>query len=98
MKISEIKKAGLRGIEVSGEIIDISEPRNVTLKSGQRSRVADAILRDETDEVSLTLWDEQIDNVKVGDRVTIKNGYTTEFRGEIKLNVGRYGTLIKEDM
>lgn len=95
MKISELKRPGLRNIDVEGEIIEVSEARSVTLKNGQQSRVADAILRDEEDEIPLTLWDSQIDSVSVGDKVRIQNGYTTEFRGQVKLNVGKYGKLEK---
>jgi replication factor A1 len=97
MKIEELNRAGLKSINVTGEIVDMTEPRTVTLKTGQQSRVADAVLRDETGEVDLTLWDTQIDSFKVGDRVTIQNGYTTEFRGKTKLNVGRYGTILKAE-
>jgi replication factor A1 len=95
MKIEELNRAGLRSISVTGQIVDVSEVRNVTTRMGQQSRVADAVLRDETGEVDLTLWDSQIDSVKVGDNVSIQNGYTTEFRGRTKLNVGRYGTITK---
>jgi replication factor A1 len=33
--------------------------------------------------------------VKEGDRISVENGYTQEFRGETSLNVGRYGKLKK---
>ena len=43
--------------------------------------------------IKLTLWNEQIDQVKVDDVVKIENGYVTSFRGEIQLNAGKYGKL-----
>jgi len=39
------------------------------------------------------LWNEQIEQVKLDDNVRIENGYIRSFRGEIQLNVGKYGTL-----
>jgi replication factor A1 len=67
----------------------------VTLRSGKEARVADSTLEDETGTVKLSLWNEQIDEVKVGDRVRIENGYTNTFRGDLQLNVGYYGRLTK---
>jgi replication factor A1 len=84
---------GLRRVDVEGVITEISEPRVVNLRTGGKARVADCKLEDETSSVSLTLWDDQIDMVRVGSKVKIENGYTSSFRGELKLNVGRYGRL-----
>ena len=55
--------------------------------------VADAIVQDETGTIKLTLWNEQIDMVNLGDNIKIENGYVTSFKGEIQLNVGKYGKL-----
>ena len=51
------------------------------------------MLKDETGQIKLSLWDDQIDMVKQGSKVRITNGYTNSFRGELRLNVGRYGKL-----
>ena len=91
MKIAEIR-SGMRRIEVTGAISEISEARNVTTRMGD-ARVVTAILKDDSGEIKLSLWNETIDKVKVGDNVKIENGYVTEFRQEPQLNVGRYGTL-----
>ncbi|MFP3283235.1 MAG: single-stranded DNA-binding protein, partial [Nitrososphaeria archaeon] len=56
-------------------------------------RVAEVLLGDETGSVYLTLWDEDIDKVDVGSTVALKNGYVNIFRGHMRLNVGRYGTI-----
>ncbi|MCP8308203.1 MAG: DNA-binding protein [archaeon] len=93
MKISELKD-GMRKVDVEGIISEIPEPRTVTLRTGQQARVADCILQDASGTVKLSLWDDDIDKVQVGSRVRIENGYTNSFRGELRLNVGRYGRLI----
>ena len=39
------------------------------------------------------MWDEAIDNIATGSTYTLKNGYTGLFRGNLRLNVGKYGEL-----
>lgn len=93
MKIKELKD-GMRQVNLEGEIIDKSETRSVSLRrTGGQANVADATLRDDSGSVKLSLWDDLIDQVKVGNQVKIENGYTNSFRGEIRVNVGRYGRL-----
>ena len=92
MKIVELKP-GMRRVEITGKVLSISETREVTTRAGEQSGVATADLNDDSGTVKLTLWNEQIDQVKVDDNVKIENGYVTSFRGETQLNVGRYGKL-----
>jgi replication factor A1 len=67
----------------------------VNLRAGGTAQVADAVISDETGTIKLSLWDDQINMVKQGDRVSIENGYTQAFRGENSVNIGRYGNLKK---
>jgi replication factor A1 len=95
MKIIELKP-GMRRVDISAKILNISETREVTTRAGEQSRVATADVSDDSGTVKLTLWNEQIDQVKANDNVKIENGYVTSFRGETQLNVGRYGKLTVE--
>ncbi|MBI2184205.1 MAG: DNA-binding protein [Thaumarchaeota archaeon] len=90
LNIRELKD-GMRRVSVEGTVTDKSEARSVNLRTGGQARVADATIQDETGSVKLSLWDEMIDQVNVGDKVQIENGYTNSFRGEVRVNVGRYG-------
>jgi len=92
MKISELKP-GMRRVDVEAKVLSLSEARDVTTRAGDQSRVATADVTDDSGAVKLTLWNEQIDQVKVNSNVKIENGYVTSFRGETQLNVGRYGKL-----
>lgn len=92
MKISELKP-GMKRIEIAAKVLSISDAREVTTRAGEQSRVAEAIVTDDSGTVKLTLWNEQIDQVKPNNNVAIENGYVTSFRGETQLNVGRYGKL-----
>lgn len=83
----------MRTVETEGEVVDISPTREVSLRTGGQAKVADATLKDETGSIKLSLWDNQIDQVTKGAHVKVTNGYTNNFRGEVQLNIGRYGKL-----
>ncbi|MDE1726352.1 MAG: DNA-binding protein [Thaumarchaeota archaeon] len=91
--IGQLNKPQNRLEPVEGVIGSISEPRTVNLKTGGQAQVADAMLKDDTGEIKLTLWDAQIKMVKQGSKIRIENGYISTFRGENSLNVGKYGKL-----
>ena len=92
MKISELKD-GLRRVDAEGEIAEKSEARTVNLRAGGTAQVADCMLQDESGSIKLSLWDDMIAQVRVGDKVKVENGYINSFQGEIRLNVGRFGKL-----
>jgi replication factor A1 len=91
MKINEIKR-GMSGISVEGKITDMSEPRRVSTRYGQRS-VADATLEDDTGSIKLSLWEERINAVNIGDKVKVSSAYVTEFKNQLQLNIPRSGKL-----
>ncbi|OLE39734.1 MAG: DNA-binding protein [Thaumarchaeota archaeon] len=91
--IDQLNKPQNRLEPIEGVIDTISEPRTVNLRTGGQAQVADAVLKDDTGQIKLTLWDAQIKMVKPGSKVKIENGYVTTFKGENSLNVGKYGKL-----
>lgn len=91
--IDQLKRPQYKLEPVEGVIDSVSEPRTVNLKTGGQAQVADAILKDETGQIKLSLWDAQIKMVKTGSKIRIENGYISSFRGENALNVGKYGKL-----
>jgi replication factor A1 len=92
MNIKDLRD-GMSKVDVEGEITEISEPRVVNLRDGSQARVANCTIKDGTDSIKLTLWNEHIDMIKDGMKVKITNGYVSSFRGERQLNVGRYGKI-----
>lgn len=94
LKISELT-LGTNGVNLTVKVLTISEPRDVKTKLGYQTRVATATVEDDTGQIPLTLWGKQIDEIAEGDTVEIKDGYVTEFRGEIQLNVPRKGEIKK---
>jgi len=84
----------MKRIEIEAKVIDKTGPREVLSRyKDVVHRVANATISDGTGNIKLTLWNDQIDQVNVNDNIKIENGYVTSFRGEIQLNVGRYGKL-----
>ena len=79
-------------VDIIVDIVDVGEVREFE-KFGKSGRVATAIAKDETGDVKLTLWNEQIDQVKAGDKVHITNGYVNEWQGEKQLTTGKMGKL-----
>ena len=92
MKISEAKNT-LKGINLEAVVTKKGDARNVNLKAGGVARVAEVIIDDDSGSMTLSLWNEEIDKVKVGSKITIENGYTNQFKGNVKLNIGKYGKL-----
>jgi len=93
MKINELKP-GMRQVDIEGKIVKKGEPRQIQTRLNETSRLAEATLADDSGAVKMPLWNEQIDNINVGDEVRIEAGYVTSFRGETQLNAGRHGRLI----
>ena len=92
-KVSELTPAS-RAVNVIAKAVSKSEIRNIAAgRDGAPHRVCDALVGDETGCVYLTLWDDNIEKVKEGETINVKNGYVSLFRGNMRLNIGRYGTL-----
>jgi len=87
----------MKRVSVEAKVVEKSDPREVLSRfKDETYKVATAMIADETGTIKLTLWNEQINQVNVNDAVKVENGYVTSFKGEIQLNVGRYGKLTVE--
>lgn len=91
MKISELQPRQGK-VEIEAKVIEMGEVREFQ-KFGKTGRVATAKIEDDSGSISLTLWNDEIDKVKVGDKIKITNGYVNEFQGEKQLTAGRFGNL-----
>ena len=88
---------GMKRVTVEANVVEKGETREVRSRyKDETYNVADAVVADETGSIKLTLWNEQIDQVEVGNRIKIENGYVTSFQGQIQLNVGKFGTMTVE--
>ena len=94
-ELVKVEKLGpnSREINVVVKVVSKGEVRNVTGRDYSVHRVADALVGDETGCVVLTLWDDNIDKVNEEATLRVTNGYVNLFRGNMRLNIGRYGSF-----
>ncbi len=85
-------KARTGNCDISAEVVDKGEVREFQ-KFGKPGRVCSVKIKDSSGQCSLTLWSEQIDQVNVGDKVKVTNGWCSEFQGELQLSTGKFGKL-----
>ena len=83
-----------KAVNVTAKVVSKTEIREIPMgRDGSPHKVSDALVGDETGVVYLTLWDDNIEKVNEGDTVRVENGYVTLFKGNIRLNIGKYGKL-----
>jgi len=80
-------------INIEGIVSKKEEKRTINKKDGGTVDVADAQLTDDSGEIKLVLWGDEVSSVKEGSKIKITNGYTNTFKGEVSLTKGKYGTL-----
>lgn len=83
-----------KAVNVTVKVVSKGEVRNTTsTRDFTPHRIVDALVGDETGCVYLNLWDDNIDKIKEGDTLNVKNGYVNLFKGNMRLNIGRYGSF-----
>ena len=92
MKASDVRPE-MRRVDLDLRIVEIEEPRPYVSRTGREGRVTTAIGEDDSGRIKISLWDKDIDRVKVGCTVRIRNGYARLFRDEVHVSAGMYGRL-----
>ncbi|MEK6933601.1 MAG: SOSS complex subunit B family protein [Nanoarchaeota archaeon] len=90
-KVSDLK-AGQGKVDIEVVVKSKAETRTFN-KYGKDLKVANAIVGDESGEISFSLWNDDIEKVKVGDKIKITNGYVSEFNGQKQLTSGKFGKM-----
>ena len=85
-------KPDARNVSVKGKVVQKREPREVSTRFG-RKFVAECTVEDETGQIVLVLWEDDIGKVKEGDTIEVKNGYVTLWNETLQLNIGKFGKL-----
>ena len=88
-------KPGMDHVDMKVKVSNISESKQITTGAGVEHEIVELEVRDETGSITLVLWDDKIIPVTVGDTLEIKNGFVTSFKGDWRINVGKYGDVVK---
>nr|MDO8082033.1 single-stranded DNA-binding protein [Candidatus Freyarchaeota archaeon] len=93
-KVVDELRPGLRRLNLKVRCNSKNEEREiVSRKTGETLRVTEALVRDETGSVLLTLWNDDIDKMQPDHVYQLSNAYTTVFKGSLRLNLGKYGSM-----
>ena len=79
-------------IDVVAVVTEKEEPRTFE-KFGKTGKVCNAKIKDDSVDIKLTLWNEDIENINVGDKIHVQNGWCSEFRDEKQLSSGKFGKI-----
>lgn len=92
-KKSEIKIKDLKEKQpIQNMIVEVIEKQEE--REYNKQRVTSVKIKDDTGEARLDLWDNDIDEVNVGDLIIIKKGFSKgEYEGVFDLTKGKYGEI-----
>ena len=86
-------RSGMKRINLRAEVMEIPKPKSVFTRFGNYAAVTNALIADETGDIKLCLWNDQISSISEGDIIQIENAQASIFRGEQQLRIGRNGKL-----
>ncbi len=89
MKVSDLRDRTAVD-ELKLTIVSLGETRDTSY-----GKVQSATAQDETGTVTLSLWNDQVGKFEANDVVVIKKGWCKDFRGQLQVSAGKYGTLEK---
>ena len=89
MKVSELRdKTPVEEMKLT--IVELGETRDTPY-----GRVQSTTAKDDSGTVQLSLWNDQVGKFEAGDVVVIKKGWAKDYRGQMQVSAGKFGTLEK---
>lgn len=88
MKINELK-SNSKIINLVGVITHLDE----AMETPNEINYQEGILSDDTGQVKLTLWREEIGEFKLNDKIIISTGWCKEFENELQVSSGKFGKM-----
>lgn len=87
-------KEGENNVNVKVRVLEASEPKVIQTRKGPKT-ISEAIVGDETGRAKMTLWGKHAGTVKKGDVIEVTGAWTTQYRGDVQINVGYKGEIKK---
>jgi len=89
MKVSELA-ANTAVPELELLILELSEAKTTSYGPMQSAKA-----KDDSGEVDLSLWNQQVGQFKAGDKIRLTKGWCKEYRGQLQVSAGKFGKLEK---
>lgn len=90
----------MEGVDLDVSVLRLEEKREVTTYSGITHVLVEGEVEDDSGTIGLTVWNDSIDqlmNVNLGNRLTLKNCFITSFKGVLSVNIGRESKVLQAD-
>ncbi len=91
MEIKEVQ-SNKGNVDVVATVVSKESPREFE-KFGKKGKVCNAKIKDATGSITLTLWNEDVEKVNVGDKIHLENGWCSEYKSEKQLSAGKFGKI-----
>ena len=91
--ISDVRPS--RAATIEAAVAKLEPIREITQRDGVKKKVRNGRLKDDTGEISLVLWGDEVELVVEGDRVRIVEGWVKDYQGQPQISLGRTGRLEK---
>jgi replication factor A1 len=89
MKVSDLRDR-MPVDELKLTVMSLGETRDTSY-----GKVQSATAQDDTGTVTLSLWNDQVGKFAANDAVVLKNGWCKDFRGQLQVSAGKFGTIAK---
>ena len=91
--ISDLRPS--RAATIEATVAQLEPIREITQRDGQRKRVRNGRLKDDTGEIGLVLWGDEVELVAEGDHIRIVEGWVKDYQGRPQISLGRTGRFEK---
>jgi len=95
MKVQELKP-GMQRVGMEVKVLGVSKSKQAVTGRGITHEILEVEVGDETGSIMLVLWDERVIPLEAGDVLQIENGFVSSYRGNWRLNVGKFGKLTRK--
>jgi replication factor A1 len=85
----------MSSVNIKVKVVSTAEVQRVTTGRGIEHEIQELKVEDKTGTITLVLWDDKIVPLKTGDLLQIENGFVSSFKGDWRINVGKYGEITK---
>ena len=94
IKVSELS-VGDKAVNMENlKVVFVGDERTVKTQKGETLTVQDFTVSDESQGmIKVPIWESKGSSIKLGDALSITNGYVTEWNNQLQLNVGKYGSF-----